>query len=149
MSRRRTMLMNGQEDDEMKEWKLLSKIQLEEAKNVAFELKNIDCNEIYIFANVGITQTGNTSIEIGDQGFFTGIFTVGQLKYSTIHCFVVGGMLLADEVADYALKGYMQNKTAIHPNKMIRGTTITDVKLVRNAPTNTFLSGSTFEIYGR
>ena len=148
MSRRRIML-HGQEEDEMKEWQLLSKIQLDEAKNVAFELKNIDCNEIYIFANVGITQTGNTSVQIGGQEFFTGISTVGQLKYSTIHCFTVGNMLLADEVADYLLSGYMQNKTAIHPKPMLSGTAITDVKLVRNSPTNTFLSGSTFEIYGR
>lgn len=141
--------MNGQEDDEVKEWKLLSKVKLDEAKNVAFELKNIDCNEIYIFAKVGITQYGNTSVQIGDQGFFTGITTIGELKYSTIHCFTVGNMLLADEVADYLNAGYMWDKVGIHPKQMSSGTTITDVKLIRNLSTNTFLAGSTFEIYGR
>lgn len=147
--RRRFNLLNKGVDEEMKEFKLLSTVTLDEPKNVAFELKNINCTEIYIFANVGITESGNTSINVGNVGTFTAINTIGSCKYNTIHLFVVGGRLLMDEVGDYALQGYTYNKVGIHPNPSLVGDTITNIKLFRNAVANTFVKGSTFEIWGR
>ena len=133
----------------MKEWKLLSTVTLDEPKNVAFELKNINCQEIYIFGNSGITESGNTSIDVSNVGMFVGINTVGSCKYNTIHLFLVGGRLLMDEVGDYALQGYTYNKVGIHPKSSFVGDSITNIKLFRNLGTNTFVKGSTFEIWGR
>lgn len=147
--RRRFELLKRKEDEDMKNWELLSTVTLDEPKNVAFELKNINCTEIYIFANVGITESGNTSINVGNVGMFTAISTIGSCKYNTIHLFVVGGRLLMDEVDDYVLQGYPTNKVGIHPKSSIIGDTITKIKLFRNLNTNTFVKGSNFEIWGR
>lgn len=149
LMRERMLMSNRKGSDNVKEWKLLSTVTLDEPKNVAFELNNINCTEIYIFANVGITENGNTSINVGDVGIFTAINTIGSCKYNTIHLFVVGGRLLMDEVGDYVLQGYTTNKVGIHPRSSLIGDTITSIKLFRNLDTNTFVKGSTFEIWGR
>lgn len=146
--RRRFKLLR-KEDEEMKEWKLLSTVTLDEPKNVAFELKDINCQEIYIFGNSGITESGNTSIDVSNVGMFVGISTVGSYKYNTIHLFLVGGRLLMDEIQDYALQGYTFNKVGIHPKSSFVGDAITNIKLARNLGTNTFVKGSIFEIWGR
>lgn len=47
MNRRRMMLMNGQEDDEMKEWKTLDTVVLEEDAKI-ITVKIPDANEIIV-----------------------------------------------------------------------------------------------------
>lgn len=142
----------GQGVENMAEWKLLKEITLEESQNIAFELTDIECKEFYIFANVGITESGNTSIDIngGEASFFTNIWTVGDKKYNTTHAFMVGNRFVAEETVDYKLQGYaQQNIQGTHPGAGISGTKITSIRLFRNASSNTFLEGSTFEIWGR
>ena len=62
---------------------------------------------------------------------------------------MVGNRFVAEETTDYTLQGYTQNIQGIHPRAGISGTKITSIKLFRNLSSNTFLEGSTFEIWGR
>ena len=150
MIRRRLMLLAGQEE-EMKEWKLLQQVTLEEPQNVAFEIAGIYCTEFYIFANAGLTEQGNTSVTIndGETGCFTNISKVGEKRYNTIHGIAVGTNYMLEEIEDYSLQGFITTRMyACHP-KLISGTHITSIQLIRNSENNTFIAGSEFEIWGR
>lgn len=143
--------MVGMEDKEVKKWELLKTVALEKAQNVAFELTDIDCEEMYIFANVGITEPGNVSIDINEETrTFVTYLTSNELKYFTIHAFMVGNRFMLETIESYALTGYTNSHVYTgHPQTGITDTRIKHAKLFRNAPASTFLEGSAFEIWGR
>lgn len=71
MSRRRTMLMNGQEEDGMKEWELIQDITINETKQyiatkndlngLPFELKKV---EVFVISKPTEYTTGNNQISV-------------------------------------------------------------------------------------
>lgn len=59
MSRRRTMLMNVQEENEMKEWKLIKEVSVsEESSSITIELEN-EYEELEILCTIGGSDSNN------------------------------------------------------------------------------------------
>ena len=62
MNRRRIMLMNGQEENEVKEWKLIKEVSVsEESSSIIIELEN-EYEEVEILCAIGGSDSNNAII---------------------------------------------------------------------------------------
>ena len=126
MSRRRTMLMNGQEDEEMKEWTTIADVvTTEEIMNPSYAIEQ-ECNyrefAVYTMYNANEAQTtsGYVRVDLTDvNGVKVSVqSTAGVPKSGYYRC--VFHMILGNIINLFDVKA--SNNTSLSPTAMYEGT---------------------------
>lgn len=147
MNRRRIMLMNGQEDDEMKEWRLITKRTIsEETSRIDITTdddgKPFSCNELIIAVNLKADKDGVTPTYL-----LSG-------KWTSAYPYINGKKLSASWFDNYVIKARITSGIQMQeciPNNVSKWTTaietaITSYSIV--AQNGNFASGTVY-IIGR
>lgn len=147
MNRRRIMLMNGQEDDEMKEWRLITKRTIsEETSRIDITTdddgKPFSCSELIIAVNLKADKDGVTPTYL-----LSG-------KWTSAYPYINGKKLSASWFDNYVIKARITSGIQMQeciPNNVSKWTTaietaITSYSIV--AQNGNFASGTVY-IIGR
>ena len=145
MNRRRMMLMNGQEDDEMKEWKTLDTVVLEEDAKI-ITVKIPDANEIIVLFwgrenngddSISGTGVGSDGLRINNKGVsnypLTYLRKAGSEYYTKITAEIINGFL------DGTISKKGNNELVGFQNLLMNVESIKEISLVTN---NLFKTGS-------
>ena len=145
MLRRRLMMLLGQEEEEMADWKLLKEVTIETDTN-RIDIENLNCSELLVLcelkADVSCTPTYllNTGWSTSDPYILGAATPTDYYKQDIIRAFAKNGYGMMDS-----------RLNAINSFKYKKGTKFSEIQSFSVVASNNanFVSGSKIAIFGR